>query len=174
MIPMAVIPLVGAGIIALAIVIILHRSSLRRRATKADFDQVVQDKIRKAKILDTKLAQDVLSGADLDGAIDDFQKARAFVHAVPTDTPWLWDVEELQKWATAQLESQINAINSKARLAALSVIITVALAVIGIDATLYSYLSTPQPMLSPQGPPRRAGLPSAVPLPAPSGPTPNP
>lgn len=165
MIPMAVIPLIGIGIIAVAIAVIFHRSSSLRQAAKAAVDEGVQDKLKKAKTLDTKLAQDVLGGADIDAAIEEFQKARASVFAIPTDAPWMWSVEELQHWAKLLLASRAAAINSKARVVAFSILVAVALLVIGVDATLYGYLAAPQPMLSPQGPSRPTALPTPFPAP---------
>src|SRR5437867_1448968 len=102
MVTMALVALCGTGIAIVATVFILHRDAELRQAAKIDLDTEVQEKLKKAKALDSRLAETVLSGANLDGALGDFTKARAAVHALQTDAPWLWEVEDLLKWAKAE------------------------------------------------------------------------
>lgn len=174
MLVMSVSTLVGVGALVVVVSLILHFASSSRRAAKAEIDDEVQDKVKKAKALDTALAQHVLRGANLDAAIDEFQKARAGIHAIQADAPWMWDIDHLQKWAKEQLAIRAAAVNSKARLASLTVIVLTVLIVAAVDATLYNGLSTAQPMLSPQGPSQAGQLPAPLPSPTPASAQSNP
>lgn len=165
MIPMALVALAGTGTIVLATFFIQHCAAVHRRVASATLEEQVQEKLKRAKVLDSRLAQELLGGADMDASIDDFMKDRSSIHALPTEKSWLWDSDHLAKWTKAQLTIIVAAINHKARLITLSVLVGVVLLVVAIDAILYSNLSASTPLLSPSPPPKSTTVPAAVPVP---------
>ena len=165
MITMAIIALVGTGIIVLMTLFIQHQAAVFRRAVGAALDEEVREKLKRAKTLDTVLAQQVSAGADIDSAIEDFTKDRSSIHTLPTEKHWLWESADLLKWAKAQLAARAVAINHKARLVILSVLVGVALLVVAVDAVIYSNMSGPSPLLSPYPPTKSMAVPAPLPVP---------
>src|SRR5438552_6299191 len=103
MVLMALTTLLGAATVILSAFYIQHRAAAERRATNAAVQEEVQDKLKRAKALDSRLAQDLLALADIDAAIDDFTKDRLTIHALPTEKGWLWTSDDLGKWSKARL-----------------------------------------------------------------------
>lgn len=163
MITMSLIALGGAAAFVFAALWINHRAAVRKRAASAALDEEVQEKLKRAKALDTSLTQEILSGADMDGTFDNFIKDRLSIHALPNEKGWLWDSDHLAKWAKADLASRVAAINHKARLITLTVLVAVALVVTVIDACIYNFQSTPIPPLSPYPPAKASSIPFPVP-----------
>lgn len=165
MITMAIIALVGVGVVVLATLYIHHRAAILCRAVGAALNEDVQDKLKRAKTLDTRLAQEVLAGADMDAAIDDFTKDRANIHALPTEKGWLWDSEHLGKWAKNQFAVRAAAIGRKAKFVTLAVLVSVVVAVGVTDAVVYTRLPATTSALSPYPPTRSSIVPPPVSVP---------
>jgi hypothetical protein len=160
---MGVITVIGCGIAVVVSLLIHHRTSALCQAAKAATDQQVHENLRRAKALDANFAQEVLAGADIDPAIEDFARKRSTIFSVPNETPWLWDSDHLKKWAENELATQVSTLNRKARLVALSALVGIILAVLAIDAVLYGQLANSPPVLSPPPPARFQPLPTPPP-----------
>lgn len=170
MLTMALIPLIGGGIAIFAFLMLQHVLATRRAGIKTDLDRDVESRIAKVQTLDRDLARSVLDGTDLDAALPAFTKARAHVFARPTESPWLWTVEDdLNPWAEAQLAERTSALNIKGRLVGLALLVGIALAVVISDLAVYNQLASSQPVLSPQAPVKATSLLPALPV-SPLGP----
>ncbi|MBI2808708.1 MAG: hypothetical protein HYX68_27280 [Planctomycetes bacterium] len=164
MLTMAVITLAGCGIAIVAILVIHHRTSALCQAAKVSTDQQMHEMVSRSKALDIKLVEEVFGGNDIDHCIEDFARARTGILSITgSDTPWLWDADDVKKWGEKELAVEVSAHNRKGRLVALSALVGIILAVVAVDALLYSQLTGSQPVLSPQLPAK------FQPLPAPSG-----
>jgi hypothetical protein len=161
MIVMASVTLIGCGIAVVAALFINHHASGLRQAAKDEVNHEVQVTLKRAKDLDAKLAENLLGAADMDGAIEDFTRARSAIFSVPTETPWLWDSDHLENWSQNLLAAKERAITRRSRLWSLSLLVGVILAVVIVDAILYDQIAKTSPALTPQLPAKFQPLPVA-------------
>jgi len=147
---MAVVTLVGCGMAVLAMLIIHHRTSALCQTAQNATDREMHEMVRRAKALDSKLVEEALGGNDVDHAIEDFARARTGILSITgSETPWLWDADDVKAWGEKELAIRVSAHNRKGRLMALSSLVAIILAVVAMDAVLYGQLTASPPVLSP-------------------------
>ncbi len=160
---MSVVTILGTGVAIVATLAIRHRCAVLCRVARAKMDREVNEMTKRGKTLDARLCDEVMSGGDCDRAIEEFANARTGILCLTgSESPWLWNPGDLEKWGDEELAIQVSAHHRKARLIAFSTLTAIILLVLAVDVILYGQATASQPIVSPQEPA------SFQPIPAPT------
>ncbi|GEM_PF-6486388 len=96
------------------------RGAAQRAMVRADMDEQMNLKLRKAQDSDEALVTHLLAGAAVDQALGDYQRQRAAILVVDKpDRPWDWNGDDLKLWGKRELQRRLEEVNRQVLLPAL-------------------------------------------------------
>ena len=135
---MALIPVIAVSVAGIVVWCFGHLAKRRCKEAGDGLDEDLQGILRNLKKVDEKFIARILSVGDVDAAFSDFAKARTEHYASQSDTPWLFDSDDLKKKFARDRVEQVQAIHGRSRTMALVTCATLFILVLVGEAILYS------------------------------------